>query len=683
MEKSTLGKIITFYSYKGGTGRTMALANTACLLARRLSAKEDAQSNRPRIVAIDWDFEAPGLHRYFQPYFTATAVKFSDTPGCLDLFRELAETRSAYDPKDFVGNRQRALKDLERLDFERYLLETTIPGLSVIKSGRYDADYVKRVSQFDWDELFHATLGLFSGFADFLRARFDYVLVDSRTGITDTSGICTMLLPDKLVVVFTPNQQSFTGIDELVRKAVAYRKNFPDGRPLTVFPLPSRIEMARPQLFEVWRLGPGSETTIQPAPPPDLVGYQPLFEQLLGTIYSRPDISLAEYFNEIMLQQIPDYAYGEPIAVELETSDSRISLRRSYEAFADRLVELDVPWQSLATARQEREILRRCDEAKTRVARGMIEEALRLGYALLERKPPPNLFPRVAQTILEIARVAYPQARQGASALVQTSAKLALAQNDIDVAELAAVLKDAGELCLEFGDYEDARHYFEECYRRSEGAFGKEHPATLAAETGLGRAFYSLGRYDKARALQERLLSLQQRLLGEEHPSTLETLNNLASTLYAQGDLSGARVLQERVLELSRRLLGEEHPDTLTAMINLAAILSAQGDLVGAHLLEDRVLEERRRLLSEEHPDTLVSMNNLAKTLRAQGELADARRLQEQAFTSATRTLGDTHPTTLQFMRNFAELLKDLGEKEQALELFSRALDLSGKTMAR
>jgi hypothetical protein len=32
----------------------------------------------------------------------------------------------------------------------------------------------------------------------------EYVLTDSRTGISDVSGICTMLLPDKLVVVFTP-----------------------------------------------------------------------------------------------------------------------------------------------------------------------------------------------------------------------------------------------------------------------------------------------------------------------------------------------------------------------------------------------------------------------------------------------------------------------------------------------
>ena len=33
MSDTCQGKIVTFYSYKGGTGRTMALANVAWILA--------------------------------------------------------------------------------------------------------------------------------------------------------------------------------------------------------------------------------------------------------------------------------------------------------------------------------------------------------------------------------------------------------------------------------------------------------------------------------------------------------------------------------------------------------------------------------------------------------------------------------------------------------------------------
>ena len=44
-------KVITFYSFKGGVGRTLLLANTALFLAR---------ANK-RVVMLDLDFEAPGL----------------------------------------------------------------------------------------------------------------------------------------------------------------------------------------------------------------------------------------------------------------------------------------------------------------------------------------------------------------------------------------------------------------------------------------------------------------------------------------------------------------------------------------------------------------------------------------------------------------------------------------------
>jgi MinD-like ATPase involved in chromosome partitioning or flagellar assembly len=47
--------IITFYSYKGGVGRSILLANTAYLLA----------SNGYNVVCVDFDLEAGGLHSIF------------------------------------------------------------------------------------------------------------------------------------------------------------------------------------------------------------------------------------------------------------------------------------------------------------------------------------------------------------------------------------------------------------------------------------------------------------------------------------------------------------------------------------------------------------------------------------------------------------------------------------------
>ncbi len=76
------GKIFTFYSYKGGTGRTMALANIACLLAKRYSG------NGRGVLMVDWDLEAPGLHLFFRDFLKEPMADsdFNEKPGLIDLF---------------------------------------------------------------------------------------------------------------------------------------------------------------------------------------------------------------------------------------------------------------------------------------------------------------------------------------------------------------------------------------------------------------------------------------------------------------------------------------------------------------------------------------------------------------------------------------------------------------------
>jgi cellulose biosynthesis protein BcsQ len=66
--------IATFYSFKGGVGRSMALANVAELLA----------SAGYRVLACDWDLEAPGLERYFCEE-REQLLEFRKNPGVIDL----------------------------------------------------------------------------------------------------------------------------------------------------------------------------------------------------------------------------------------------------------------------------------------------------------------------------------------------------------------------------------------------------------------------------------------------------------------------------------------------------------------------------------------------------------------------------------------------------------------------
>jgi cellulose biosynthesis protein BcsQ len=352
MNNRQQGQIITFYSYKGGTGRTMALANIACILAER-QQRNDGKG----VLMIDWDLEAPGLHRYFHsklPGENNNAARIESLhdsePGLIDLFYELdakiAHHKSDKNPESSKpqgsspSSEEWARQTINEVNFQKYIIPTTIKKLSLLKAGRFTFqepnEYAERVNKFNWEAVYKKSPHLIRVFAEILAEKYAYVLIDSRTGVTDISGICTMLLPEKLVVVFTPNIQSLKGCLDLVRRATDYRKESADLRSLLVFPLVSRIEASQPDLKHDWRFGNPENYTI---------GYQPEFEKLLAELYEREGIKLTRYFDEMQIQHIPRYAYGEEIAVLAEALGDRLSLRRSYETFANKLIESQPPWE--------------------------------------------------------------------------------------------------------------------------------------------------------------------------------------------------------------------------------------------------------------------------------------------------------------------------------------------------
>ncbi len=356
MRDDSRGQIITFYSYKGGTGRTMALANIACVLAERQRAAKGKG-----VLMIDWDLEAPGLHRYFR--HTAGGKKrgpartennYDLEPGLIDLFYELdrlitqqLESRNdqAADPRVSLStSEKRAHKVIEDVDLEKYTKPTNIDGLSLIKAGRFDSkspnEYAERVNKFNWEELYKKSPHLIRVLAETLAKEYAYVLIDSRTGVTDISGICTMMLPEKLVMVFTPNFQSLNGCLDQVRRATDYRKESGDLRPLLVFPLASRIEASLADLRRDWRFG---------NPERDTLPYEPEFRKLFADVYDEEGIVLTKYFDEVQIQHVPRYAYGEEIAVLDEEVGDRFSVRRSYETFTNKLIGDDAPWEGIVS----------------------------------------------------------------------------------------------------------------------------------------------------------------------------------------------------------------------------------------------------------------------------------------------------------------------------------------------
>jgi hypothetical protein len=65
-----------------------------------------------------------------------------------------------------------------------------------VPAGRQNTTYSTVVSTFDWDTFWTRLRGgmFLDALREDMRAHYDFVLIDSRTGLSDTAGICTVQL---------------------------------------------------------------------------------------------------------------------------------------------------------------------------------------------------------------------------------------------------------------------------------------------------------------------------------------------------------------------------------------------------------------------------------------------------------------------------------------------------------
>ena len=258
MKEAPKGKIITFYSYKGGTGRTMALANVAWILA----------SQGKRVLMIDWDLEAPGLNRYMYPFLVDKDM--TQTEGLIDFVIKYVTAASTRDEKSEqkskITKSTKRRASSEGVWFKPYTnllryassLDYEFPNggtLDYVPAGRQGATYSTRVNSFNWKYFYENLKGdQFLAMArERIRTEYDYVLIDSRTGVSDTSGICTVLMPDLLVVCFTMNNQSIEGASAVAASVQRLRNEETEGRPLKIYPLSTRIERAEKDKLDAAR----------------------------------------------------------------------------------------------------------------------------------------------------------------------------------------------------------------------------------------------------------------------------------------------------------------------------------------------------------------------------------------------------------------------------------------------
>jgi Mrp family chromosome partitioning ATPase len=209
-------RVQTFYSYKGGVGRSLLLANYAHFLSR----------SGQKVVVVDLDLEAPGLHFKFG---VAEAVR----GGVVDFAARLLDRTSTPPSVD------------------EYLVPVTTPHTGADGVGSIELLPAGRAPSIEYNDLLFQVLA--SQFAPRgmtmgrilgrlieavrnERPDAKFILIDSRTGITETGRLALGdVSPDTVICVLLCNDENRTGAGGVIRGLLA--------QGVTVVPVLARLPM--------------------------------------------------------------------------------------------------------------------------------------------------------------------------------------------------------------------------------------------------------------------------------------------------------------------------------------------------------------------------------------------------------------------------------------------------------
>jgi MinD-like ATPase involved in chromosome partitioning or flagellar assembly len=204
--------VIAYYGYRGGAGRTIALAHTAVTLARRGLG----------VLAIDLDLEAPGLH-------TVLGMRAVADRGAASLLRTA-----------FLAD------DSERatLDVEAHILRVPeVDDLWIIPAGLIDKKYLATLEELNlpgwhFSERRHP-LSVVVARAKQTLPKLDVVLVDCRTGFHPMAATTLFHAADAVVLCTAISPQVWEG-NSVFLDAIGVARSHRDGRPALLV-LPSMV----------------------------------------------------------------------------------------------------------------------------------------------------------------------------------------------------------------------------------------------------------------------------------------------------------------------------------------------------------------------------------------------------------------------------------------------------------
>ncbi|MEU6377658.1 hypothetical protein [Streptomyces sp. NPDC046909] len=315
--------IVTFYSYKGGVGRSMALANIADQLAR----------SGVRVLMVDFDLEAPGLEHFFP----IDHARVRGREGLLDLLLAFKYAMSVASSAADEGEED-AYRDLDRYISAVYPPRPDGGCLDLLPAGLRQTDdqitrYGAELRRFDWQDFYYVWSGelFFEWFRRTCAERYDIVLVDSRTGVTELGGVCAYQLADAVVALCAPNLQNLDGTAWMVRHFLSPQVRAVRGdRPLEVLVVPARVDQQDPALLDDFA-----------------ERFQQTFEPFMPDALTQAGLTLWE----LQLPYVPAYAFDEQVITDPGRATERRALVRAYDSLRSAIALLAPERNAVAALR--------------------------------------------------------------------------------------------------------------------------------------------------------------------------------------------------------------------------------------------------------------------------------------------------------------------------------------------
>ncbi|MEA2702813.1 MAG: hypothetical protein QOD63_758, partial [Actinomycetota bacterium] len=595
---------VTFYSYKGGTGRTLLLANLAWLAA----------SLGRKVVALDFDLEAPGLlYKLFRD---------EPRPRADGLVGWLRDTHRGRD-------RPASLDD--------YIVKVPLAGpslhpggsLTLMPAGRapspnyfQDLRHLRLEQGLEDGWVLDALVDLRDQLANDLET--DLLLIDARTGITPTNRVTTHVLADEVVALALDTPEQLEGTRSVLRSLqplTSLRTNAPIDLHLVL----SRV-LPRPRAEGIYALTTSEREQVARV-------------RAFLTEPAQPIASTVEIDRVHLLHTDPALNQSEFLALEGPGPRTKSALHVDYWRIATAVLGTDVEDAAVRVLEGARDDPERLEElAHYFVAPDVVAEARGAKAGVVSEPRSPH-----EVGLEERVELLRRQAEADPTVLPDLATQLL---------EVAARLRDLGRRDDATGPTEDSVGIYRRLAEANPGAW---EPDLATSLNKLSIRLAEAGRRTEGLVAIEEAVSIFRRL-AEADPAAWEpglamSLNNLSVGLAEAGRRAEGLVAVEASVAIRRRLAeadpGAWEPDMARSLNHLSNRLAEAGRRDEGLAAIEEAVGIRRRLAEADpaawEPDLARSLNNLSNRLAEAGRRDEGLVAVEEAV-GIYRRLAEANP---------------------------------------